>query len=107
MGARDGDARDETTQVGLFPPIEPARRVSRGSGSPERAAPRDTQVYAVDFEVGPGTAIGEFQIEGPGIKTTIPFHERVFAHPVFRSGDFTTNFLEQNDLTSAPSEKEA
>jgi acetyl-CoA carboxylase biotin carboxylase subunit len=52
-------------------------------------------------------ALGEFQIEGPGIKTTIPFHERVFAHPVFRSGDFTTNFLEQNDLTSTPGEKEA
>ncbi|MGZ6973159.1 MAG: acetyl-CoA carboxylase biotin carboxylase subunit, partial [Acidimicrobiia bacterium] len=52
-------------------------------------------------------ALGEFQISGPGIKTTIPFHERVFAHPVFRGGHFTTSFLEQNDLTSPITKSEA
>jgi pyruvate carboxylase len=41
-------------------------------------------------------ALGEFHIDGPGMSTTIGFHERVFAHPVFRSGDFYTNFIERH-----------
>jgi acetyl-CoA carboxylase biotin carboxylase subunit len=40
-------------------------------------------------------ALSEFQIEGRGVKTTIPFHRRVLADPVFRSGDVTTDFVEQ------------
>jgi len=39
-------------------------------------------------------ALSEFQIEGRGVKTTIPFHRRVLAHETFRSGDVTTDFLE-------------
>lgn len=38
-------------------------------------------------------ALKEFRIEG--IKTTIPFHEQVMAHPSFKSGDFATNFIEK------------
>ncbi len=38
-------------------------------------------------------ALKEFQIEG--IKTTIPFHQKVIAHPAFRSGQFATNFVEK------------
>ena len=39
-------------------------------------------------------ALSEFQIEGRGVKTTIPFHRRVLASEQFRSGDVTTDFLE-------------
>lgn len=38
-------------------------------------------------------ALHEFIIEG--IKTTIPFHKRVFNHPDFLSGDFNTGFAEK------------
>lgn len=37
-------------------------------------------------------ALDEYFIEG--IKTTIPFHQRMMTHPVFLSGDFNTKFLE-------------
>jgi acetyl-CoA carboxylase, biotin carboxylase subunit len=40
-------------------------------------------------------ALGEFQIDGRGVKTTIPFHRRVLADETFRSGDVTTDFVEQ------------
>jgi acetyl-CoA carboxylase biotin carboxylase subunit len=40
-------------------------------------------------------ALSEFRIEGRGVKTTIPFHRRVLANEQFRSGDVTTDFLEQ------------
>jgi acetyl-CoA carboxylase biotin carboxylase subunit len=46
-------------------------------------------------------ALGEFDVQGPGVSTTIPFHQRVFAHPVFRAGDFNTNFVEQHMLPQA------
>ena len=39
-------------------------------------------------------ALSEFQIEGRGVKTTIPFHRRVLAHERFRSGDVSTDFVE-------------
>ena len=39
-------------------------------------------------------ALGEFQIEGRGVKTTIPFHQAVLADEQFREGDVTTDFLE-------------
>jgi acetyl-CoA carboxylase biotin carboxylase subunit len=38
-------------------------------------------------------ALHEFTIEG--IKTTIPFHQRLLVHPVFRSGDYYLDFLEK------------
>jgi acetyl-CoA carboxylase, biotin carboxylase subunit len=40
-------------------------------------------------------ALGEFQIGGRGVKTTIPFHQRVFADARFRSGDVSTDYVEQ------------
>jgi acetyl-CoA carboxylase biotin carboxylase subunit len=40
-------------------------------------------------------ALGEFQIAGHGVKTTIPFHQRVLAHPVFRKGDVATDFVDK------------
>jgi len=40
-------------------------------------------------------ALGEFQIAGHGVKTTIPFHQRVMANSVFRRGDISTDFVEQ------------
>ncbi|MBI5210717.1 MAG: acetyl-CoA carboxylase biotin carboxylase subunit [Elusimicrobia bacterium] len=37
-------------------------------------------------------ALREFEVGG--IKTTIPFHQKVLAHPVFRDGKFDTRFIE-------------
>ncbi|MCB1218050.1 acetyl-CoA carboxylase biotin carboxylase subunit [bacterium] len=39
-------------------------------------------------------ALHEFIVTG--VRTTIPFHDFVFSHPVFRSGDFTTGFVENH-----------
>jgi acetyl-CoA carboxylase biotin carboxylase subunit len=39
-------------------------------------------------------ALSEFQIEGRGVKTTIPFHQAVFADEKFRAGDVNTDYLE-------------
>ncbi|GAB6096136.1 pyruvate carboxylase [Desulfatiferula olefinivorans] len=36
-------------------------------------------------------ALSEYIIGG--LKTTIPFHQRIIGHPLFRSGDFTTRFV--------------
>ena len=38
-------------------------------------------------------ALSEMKVEG--IKTTIPFHERLLMHPEFLSGNVTTRFLEE------------
>jgi acetyl-CoA carboxylase biotin carboxylase subunit len=37
-------------------------------------------------------ALDEYIIEG--IKTTIPFHQKLMKNEKFQSGDFTTKFLE-------------
>ena len=41
-------------------------------------------------------ALGEYIIEG--VKTTIPFHQKLMRHERFRSGDFTTKFLEEETV---------
>ena len=46
-------------------------------------------------QIGMDRALEEFRIEGRGVKTTIPFHRRVLASERFRSGDVSTDFLEQ------------
>ena len=38
-------------------------------------------------------ALHEFACDG--IKTTIPFHQRLLSHPLFRSGDYHLDFLEK------------
>jgi len=48
-------------------------------------------------------ALDEFIIEG--IKTTIPFHKRVFNHPDFISGEFDTGFVEKLFRSEASPEK--
>jgi acetyl-CoA carboxylase biotin carboxylase subunit len=40
-------------------------------------------------------ALSEFRVEGKGVKTTIPFHRSVLADEQFRSGDVSTDFVEQ------------
>ena len=40
-------------------------------------------------------ALGEFEISGRGVKTTIPFHQQILQNEQFRSGDVTTDFVEQ------------
>ncbi|WP_010303165.1 acetyl-CoA carboxylase biotin carboxylase subunit [Kurthia senegalensis] len=46
-------------------------------------------------------ALGEFAVEGPGIQTTIPFHEKLMENEVFKSGKFNTKFLEENDVLNS------
>ena len=41
-------------------------------------------------------ALDEYIIEG--VKTTIPFHQRLMRNERFRSGDFTTKFLEEEKI---------
>ncbi len=41
-------------------------------------------------------ALDEYVIEG--VKTTIPFHQRLMRHPRFLSGNFTTKFLEEETV---------
>lgn len=43
-------------------------------------------------------ALDEFAVEG--IRTTIPFHQKVLDHPVFVRGDFDIKFLEEYDLNA-------
>lgn len=38
-------------------------------------------------------ALNEFEIQG--VKTTVPFHLRVMAHPDFQVGNFTTGFIQE------------
>jgi acetyl-CoA carboxylase biotin carboxylase subunit len=47
-------------------------------------------------------ALSEFQIEGRGVRTTIPFHRRVLADERFRAGDVSTDFVERFLAISAP-----
>ncbi len=42
-------------------------------------------------------ALDEFIVEG--IKTTVPFHQRLMRDPAFRAGNFTTKFLDTFDLS--------
>lgn len=39
------------------------------------------------------TALDELRVEGPGVRTTVPFHRRVLQHPVFRAGETHTDFV--------------
>jgi acetyl-CoA carboxylase biotin carboxylase subunit len=41
-------------------------------------------------------ALDEYIIEG--VKTSIPFHQRLMRHPRFKSGDFTTKFMEEETV---------
>jgi len=51
-------------------------------------------------------ALEMFVIEG--IRTSIPLHRRILAHPKFLAGDINTHFLEQTDiLTPAATEEDA
>lgn len=43
-------------------------------------------------------ALSEFEVSGPGIHTTIPFHEALMNNDVFKSAKFNTKFLEENDV---------
>jgi len=43
-------------------------------------------------------ALGEFVVAGPGINTTIPFHQALMNNDVFKSAQFNTKFLEENDV---------
>lgn len=46
-------------------------------------------------------ALEEFEVHG--VKTTIPFHLRVLAHPDFQKGEFDTGFIAKNMAGGGPS----
>jgi acetyl-CoA/propionyl-CoA carboxylase biotin carboxyl carrier protein len=51
-------------------------------------------------------ALGEFEVEG--VPTTIPFHQRVIAHPAFISAGATTGFLvEYPEVLPPPADRAA
>ena len=41
-------------------------------------------------------ALDEYIIEG--VKTTIPFHQKLMENPEFNSGNFTTKFMESFEM---------
>lgn len=43
-------------------------------------------------------ALGEFIIEGPGLKTTIPLHIKLMQNEDFKAGNFTTAFMNTFDM---------
>ena len=43
-------------------------------------------------------ALDEYIVEG--VKTTIPFHQKLMKNEQFQKGDFTTKFLEEWDYAS-------
>lgn len=43
-------------------------------------------------------ALGEFIIEGPGLKTTIPLHIKLMQNEDFKKGNFTTAFMNTFDI---------
>lgn len=45
-------------------------------------------------------ALGEFIIEGPGIKTTIPLHIKLMQNEDFKKGNFTTSFMNTFDINA-------
>lgn len=45
-------------------------------------------------------ALGEFIIEGPGIKTTIPLHLKLMQNEDFKNGNFTTAFMNTFDMNA-------
>ncbi|CAL9408928.1 acetyl-CoA carboxylase biotin carboxylase subunit [Streptomyces sp. MA15] len=54
---------------------------------------RDRETALVRME----RALGELRAEGPGLRTTVPFHRKILAHPEFRKGTHTTAFLRERD----------
>jgi len=44
-------------------------------------------------------ALDEFIVEG--IKTTVPFHQRLMKDEAFRKGDFHTGYLNEMDLSES------
>jgi acetyl-CoA carboxylase biotin carboxylase subunit len=49
-------------------------------------------------------ALAEYRIGG--VKTTIPFHQALLAHPAFRAGDFDTHFIDRHPLDLSGGEEE-
>jgi acetyl-CoA carboxylase biotin carboxylase subunit len=48
-------------------------------------------------------ALGEFIIEGPGVKTTIPLHIKLMQNEDFKKGNFTTAFMNTFDMSKLSS----
>ncbi|WP_116949782.1 acetyl-CoA carboxylase biotin carboxylase subunit [Jiangella endophytica] len=49
-----------------------------------------------------GRALAEFEVTGPGVRTTIGFHRWVIGHPEFRAGEVRTDFLTRHTPEELP-----
>src|SRR5690606_37388381 len=86
--------------TGWQEPLGPGVRVDSGYTSGNRVTPRFDPLLAKLIVHGPtrpaaldlaGTALGEFQIEGP--RTNLAFLSRLVEDPRFRSGDYDTGLV--------------
>ena len=60
-----------------------------------------TETDLPNVRVNMQRALSEFQVAGHGVRTTIPFHQRVMAQPDFRRGDVFTDFIERHMFQNA------
>jgi acetyl-CoA/propionyl-CoA carboxylase biotin carboxyl carrier protein len=81
-------------------------RVDAGVGRGDEISPRYDSLVAKLIAWGQDRAealarlrraLHDYRVEG--VPTTIPFHQRVLANPVFQAGAATTDFLEREDPT--------
>ncbi|MFC5467885.1 acetyl-CoA carboxylase biotin carboxylase subunit [Cohnella suwonensis] len=96
-------------RVGFYlPPGGPGVRIDSGAYSQYMISPHYDSMIAKLIVWAPTRAeaiararraLGEFMIEG--VKTTIPFHQKLLSHPTFVKGTFDIKFLEENDVNAA------
>lgn len=101
-------------RIGFYlPPGGPGVRIDSGAYPGYMISPHYDSMIAKLIVWGPTReeaiararrALGEFMIEG--VKTTIPFHLKLLAHPIFNKGTFDIKFLEEHDI-DAPHAEEA
>lgn len=108
------DFRPAPGRVDVFrTPGGPATRVDAAVGAGDAVQPyydslmaklivwaphRDAAIARAD------RALAEFEIEGPGVSTTIPFLRELLAQPGFVRGEHTTRFVDQLTAGATPTE---
>ena len=63
---------------------------------PDRGITIKQRIDLLGYEVRYYRSLDEFIIEG--IKTTIPFHQKLMKHEDFRKGNYTTKFMETFEI---------
>jgi acetyl-CoA carboxylase biotin carboxylase subunit len=104
----DRDFMPSPGRIGFYlPPGGPGVRVDSGAYPNGFVSPHYDSMIAKLIVWGPNRdeaiargrrALGEFLVEG--VKTTIPFHQKLLDHPIFQKGTFDIKFLEQYDINN-------